>query len=53
MIIRGCDFIDLRAGFVRVDRRRAEEILDGWHLVEGLAHLERVEILNRYDSAGT
>jgi hypothetical protein len=53
MIVRACDYIDLRSNFVRVDRRRAEEILSTWMLAADLTHLELVEILNRYDSPST
>jgi hypothetical protein len=53
LIVRASDFIDLQAGFRRVDRPAAEEILDQWHLVGDLTRFERVEILIRYDSPST
>jgi hypothetical protein len=52
LIIRGCDFIDLQAGFVRVDRTNAEAILSTWRLFGDLTAHEIAMILARYDTAG-
>jgi hypothetical protein len=51
MIIRAADWIDLQAGFLRVDRTRAEQILTGWSRVDELTPHELVLVLNRYDPA--
>ena len=49
MIVRGCDYIDLRSNFIRVTRQKAETILATWVLASDLTGLERNLILNRYD----
>jgi hypothetical protein len=51
MIALACDWIDLQAGFIRVDRAKAERILAGWSRVNDLTRHEWVLILNRYDPA--
>ena len=52
MIVRGVDYIDLRSGFIRVDRVKAEEILPTWLLFGDLTAHEVAEILARYDTVG-
>jgi hypothetical protein len=49
MIIHAVDWIDLQAGFIRVNRDRAEQILTSWARVDELTEHERVLVLNRYD----
>jgi hypothetical protein len=50
MIVHASDWIDLQAGFIRVDRERAEQILAGWARVDELTRHELVLVLNRYDA---
>jgi hypothetical protein len=44
-------WIDLQAGFIRVDRAKAEQILARWTLADDLTGHERVLVLNRYDAS--